>query len=174
MATSVRNIDTLVIQALVTQANAQRLDELKIKAGTIIHADASTAITQADASASDPTIVALANAVKASYNAHVASAASAATGQGAHIAADATNPTAVVDATDLTTAQTLLNDIKAKYNAHRVLLASHATADATNVIASADATNQATAVTLANELKTDINLHYAMALASTAILLVSP
>lgn len=173
MATSIRNLDSLKADQAIVQENAGRLDLLKVKAGTIIHADASPAVTTA-AATDLPTSIALANALKAAYNTHVASACDPVTGQGCHIAADATNPTAVVNATDLASVEALLNDIKAKYNAHRVLLASHATADATNVSAAAAAIDLPTSQTLANDLKTQINAHFAMAMSSTATLLVSP
>ncbi len=173
MADSIRNLDSLKSDQAITVLNARRLDALKIKAGLIIHADASTTIATANATDLASSIL-LANALKASYNAHCASACDAGTGQGCHIAADATNPTAVADATDLTSVEALLNDLKSKYNAHRVLLASHATADATNISAAAAATDQATSNTLANDLKTQLNAHYAMAMAAHATLLVSP
>lgn len=173
MADSIRNIDSLKSDQAITVLNAMRLDMLKIKAGTIFHADASATITTPDAS-DLATSITLANAIKASYNAHCASACDAATGQGAHIAADATNPTAVADATDLTSVEALLNDLQSKYNAHRVLASSHCTADTTHVSSAAAATTQGTANTLANDLKTQMNAHYAAAMASHATSLVSP
>jgi hypothetical protein len=66
---------------------------------------------------------------------------------------------ALVAATDLPTAQTLLNAIKADYNTHRASTTYHYAADATNATTAADATNQASADTLANELKADLNAH---------------
>ena len=42
--------------------------------------------------------------------------------EGIHKVADATNPVSSADASDLSTAQTLLNELKADYNAHRVLV----------------------------------------------------
>ncbi len=173
MTTTLRNLTNLKADRAITVLNQMRRDIVRMRAGVLFHVDASTAISTATA-ADLPTVIALANAIKASYNAHVASAVSATTGQGAHIAADATNPTAVADATDQTTANALLTDLKAKYNAHRVLTASHPVADATNTITSADATDLASSITLANELKTDINAHYAAALAADATNLVSP
>lgn len=82
---------------------------------------------------------------------------------GPHARADATNVSAVADATSLATAYALANDLKAKYNAHRVLLPVHYAADATNVVAAADADDEAKTVTLVNELKADINAHKALA-----------
>jgi hypothetical protein len=173
MAINIRKIGGMpAADAAVTNLQLLRLDLLKLKAGTVFHADASPAITVADSS-TDPGTVALANAVKAAYNAHLASACSSTTGQGAHLAADATNPTVVADATDLASAETLLNDLKSKYNAHRVLTTSHPTADATNTVTSANATDSGTAITLVNELKAKINAHMAAAFAAQALVLVS-
>lgn len=173
MATSVRNLDDLVARACVAVLNPLRLDLMKLKAGSIFHADASTAISTADAAAL-PTVIALANAIKASYNLHIASVCSATTGQGAHLSVDAANGITSADATDQATANTLLNEIKTDYNVHRASAVFHHTADGTNAIAAANATDLATSITLANELKTDINLHYAGAFASQALSLVMP
>lgn len=170
MATSVRNLDSAIAQALVVVANALRLDLMKLKSGSIFHADASTAISTATAS-DLPTVVALANAIKASYNLHIASVCSASTGQGAHLSVDAANGITSADATDQASANTLLNELKTDYNVHRASAVFHHTADGTNAIASANATDLATSITLANELKTDINLHYAGAFASQALAL---
>mgnify|MGYP000107702314 CR=1 FL=1 len=173
MATSVRNLDGVKTDAAVVVLNALRLDLMKLKSGSIFHADASTAIGTA-AAADLPTVIALANAIKASYNLHIASVCSASTGQGAHLSVDAANGISSADATDLASAQTLLNEIKTDYNVHRASAVFHHTADATNVIASANASDLGTSITLANELKTDINLHYAAAFASQALSIVNP
>lgn len=83
-----------------------------------------------------------------------------------HAAADATNtlaaeptPKAVYD---------LLNNLKTKYNAHRVLTAGtvHGAADSTNVVDAANATTKATAITLANQLKAKFNAHIILTAAS--------
>lgn len=168
MASVIRRLIDLLVPELLVQHKKLRLDLMKIKLGTIFHADASAAITTADAT-DLATLVVLANVIKASYVAHIASACSATTGQGAHIAADATNTVAAADATDLATAQTLLNEVKGDYNAHRILTASHPTADATNVVASANGSDLATNITLANEIKADLNAHYAAAMNHQAI-----
>ena len=168
MASILRRIPALIALALPAVFNARRLDLLKLKAGSIYHADASAAIATADAS-DLATSVTLANALKASYNAHCASACSATTGQGAHIAADATYPTAVADATDLTSVEALLNDIKSNYNSHRAVASIHATADSTNTVTAADATTQGSANTLANEIKAKLNLHFAGAFTAPAL-----
>jgi hypothetical protein len=173
MTISIRNLVGLKADRAITVQNQMRRDMLRLRAGLVFHADASAAISTANAT-TEATLVALANAEKASYNAHIASAAGATTGQGAHMAADVTNPTAVVNATNEASAITLINDIKAKYNAHRALTTAHPLADGTNVISSADATDTASAYTLANEIKTDLNAHYAAAFGAEATLLVLP
>lgn len=52
------------------------------------------------------------------------------------------------------------NDLKARYNAHRLDTEAHNAADNTNTILSADATDLSTAITLLNELLTVINDHF--------------
>lgn len=170
MAVTVRNIDALRSTEAVTQLNKLRAD--LFPSTKVFHADASPALTVALA-ADLPTVIARANACKAAYNAHIASAMSATTGQGVHIVADAANPVAAVDATDQATANTLLNELKADFNLHRALTSSHAVADAT-AVASANATDLATSVTLVNEIFTRLNAHFAGAMQMQAILLVAP
>ena len=173
MATQIRNLDSLKADQLVTEYNKLRLDCLKMKVGTLFHADASAAITTAVAT-DLPTAIARANACKASYNAHIASACSATTGQGAHIAADAANAVTSANATDQASLETLLNEMKGDYNTHRASTSFHPTADGTNAVSSANASDLATAITLVNEIVTDLNAHYAAAMSSQAIELVSP
>lgn len=56
---------------------------------------------------------------------------------------------------------TLANELKADYEAHRVLTAGsvHGAADSTNVVSAADATDLASSLTLANEIKVDYEAH---------------
>lgn len=66
------------------------------------------------------------------------------------------------NATDLPTTIALANDLKTKFNLHRVVVACHSGgADSTNVVASANATDLATSITLVNEIKTRVNAHMA-------------
>jgi len=171
MAVTVRNIDALRSTEAVTQLNKLRAD--LFPSTKVFHADASTAVSVALA-ADLPTVIARANALKAAYVAHIASAVSATTGQGVHIAADATNTISSPDATDQTSANTLLNELKADLNLHRASTTFHAVADATNVVASANATDLATSITLVNEIFTRLNAHFAGAMQMQAILLVAP
>lgn len=173
MVDSVRNIDSLQLDEMFEEYKKLRLDMLKLQAGTVCHADASTAIATADAT-NEATLVVLANALKASYNAHCASACSASSGQGVHIAADGANLVAAATATDTASAITLLNELKGDYNTHRASTSFHATADSTNAISAANATDEAEAITLANEAKGDLNAHYARAFANQAVEVVDP
>jgi len=81
--------------------------------------------------------------------------------QGIHGLADAADQTAVVDATNQGTGEALANDLKAKYELHRVKVAGnvHWAADAANAIAVVDATDEASLVALANDLKAKFNAH---------------
>lgn len=62
---------------------------------------------------------------------------------------------------DLTATNTLLNEIKADYNAHRVLTAGpvHGAADNTNTVTVADATDAPTRIALANDLRAKYQAH---------------
>lgn len=69
------------------------------------------------------------------------------------------NDVELADCFDLASAITLVNALKAAYEAHRADAGAHDAADATNTIAAADASDQATADTLADEIKLDLNTH---------------
>lgn len=170
MAVTVRNIDALRSTEAVTQLNKLRAD--LFPSTKVFHADASAALTVATAS-DLPTVLVRANACKAAYNTHIASAVSATTGQGCHIAADAANAITSPDATDQATANTLLNELKTDFNLHRALTTCHAVAD-TTAVASANATDLATSITLVNEIFTRLNAHFASAMLMQAIQLVAP
>jgi uncharacterized phage protein gp47/JayE len=79
------------------------------------------------------------------------------------VATDLTGGEVRVDAltADLATLLTLANELKADYEAHRILTSGpvHQAADTTNTIAAADATDLSSLLTLANELKADYNAH---------------
>lgn len=78
-----------------------------------------------------------------------------------HTAADATNLIAAASATDLATSITLLNDIRAKYEAHRVLTAGsvHIGADAVNAVTAPVCTDFTTALALWMDLYVKITKH---------------
>lgn len=96
--------------------------------------------------------VALANELKADYNAHLTQA-------GVHSANDTVNAVSVANATDYASAYLLLNDFKAKYNLHRASTSFHTTADSTNTLSTADASTPSTAIALANAAKLLYNYH---------------
>lgn len=81
-------------------------------------AAALTALQALAAATTEGTAVAVANAIKALYNLHVAST-------DAHDAADATNVSTSAAATDEASAITLINELKGDFNAHIVLDAAH-------------------------------------------------
>lgn len=62
---------------------------------------------------------------------------------------------------DLTALNTLLNELKGDYNAHRVLTggSEHGAADTANVVTAADATNTATRIALANDIRAQYEAH---------------
>lgn len=167
----VRNLTRLEAEALVAQHNAARLDLLKLQSGVVYHADATTAVSTANAT-SGPTALALAIALRAAYVAHCASACSATTGVGSHITADATNTLVVAVPTDEASAILTVNELKAKFNLHRVSLSFHASADSASAVSTADATDTASLWALANALKTKFNTHFAGALNSAALVVV--
>lgn len=95
------------------------VNELKAKlnqhlADDIAHDTAVSAqVTTADAVTGDSlvTAIALANALKAAYNTHLSAA-------NVHFTNDATNTIAAANATDQTSLNTLLNEMKTDVNAH--------------------------------------------------------
>jgi hypothetical protein len=105
-----------------------------------------------------PTVLVRANELRQKLISHLASTGDV----GAHRAASAATVTAAV-ATDQATANTLLNQEKARLNTHMGEADIHIINDSLNTIAAADATDLASSITLANELFTDWNLHIAAA-----------
>lgn len=157
----------------------------------------SVAVASAD-STDEPTLVVLVNEEKASYNGIVALANSIKTTLSPLTILAITEPVAVassvVDATNTATAITLVNDLKAKYNAAYLLLnqiKAELNVDGTVAIAAANLVVEATvnatdlataialsnalkvklnaAVTLANEVKADLNAVEKVVLESTAL-----
>jgi hypothetical protein len=174
VAITVRRIDGLQAQRAVFVLNLLRLDLLKLEAGQIFHADASAADVSPTA-ADLPSVIVMANNLFAEFNAHMASACSSTTGQGAHLLADTTNgPLTTAAAVDQGTADTLLNAIKTAFNAHLTQSGVHAHNDGTNTVAAANATNLGTSITLANALQTAVNAHFAAAFNHQATNLVAP
>jgi hypothetical protein len=175
MATQVRHIVRLMAEAVLAAFNQRRLDMLMVRAGKIYHADAAPAAAVSTANATDlTTSIALISALQVSYTTHIASACDATTGQGAHLATDATNVLVAAVPTDLASCETAVNELKAQFNAHLALTSSHPVADATNTVSTADASNLSTTEALANALKTKFNAHIAAAMTAPALAVISP
>lgn len=173
---SIRNLSVdPVAQGLVTNWNKVRLDMMKIKLGTVFHADATTLVTAASSDGTPATQYALVLNESQVFNTHCASACSATTGQGAHVAADATNaPIAATAVAALSTSATRLLLIKTKYTAHVSQSGKHMTNDGTNAITlSTDGTQEGNDA-LADEIKTVLNAHIGADLTSEYIELVAP
>jgi len=133
--------------------------------GCILHGATTSAIATADATDAATTI-ALANAMKSAYTAHIADT-------DAHLAADSTNTISAADATDQASANTLLNEIKGDFNAHHKSGTYHTVGGEGGIpvpadVSTADATDAATSVTLANALKVALNLHFASGFAAAS------
>lgn len=94
----------------ITLVNALKLTINRHFADTRAHKVAFTAISTATAT-DLTTAIALGNAIKSSYNTHIASTTY-------HYTADSTNSTAAANATDQSSLNTLLNELKADFNAH--------------------------------------------------------
>ena len=169
---NVRNLTNLKTDAVLVQHNVARLDMLRLQSGVVYHADATAAITTADATTA-PTALALALVLRAIYVTHCASACHATTGIGSHIAADATNTLAVAVPTDEASCILTANELKAKFNLHRVSLSFHASADSASAVATTDASNEATLWTLLNALKVKFNLHFAGALSGANLAVIA-
>lgn len=167
----VRKLTRLQAEAACSVLSALRLDLLKLRAGLVFHAEASDAV---DGYADADTFVSVTNAVGAGYTAHIESACDEVTGLGAHIAADATNVLTAPDATDLTSACTLANNIKTKANLHFASTACHAVADSVSSITASDATNLATLQTLLLDIEDQLNSHMAAAFSAEPIELIAP
>ena len=81
---------------------------------------------------------------------------------------------ALVVAVDQGTANTLLNGLKAAFNAHFTQAGVHVYNDGTNTISAASATNLATSETLANAIATAITAHFASAPTGESVAIVNP
>jgi hypothetical protein len=177
MTLQARNLPDELVYALVAAHNQRQVDSI----GSSFHLSR-TEITNrgdyrnqsvtrlsiaANALSNDAARVVRANAIKAALNLHYADMVAHDTVQTATIA--------TADATDLTSANTLINACKASYNTggHINTAGVHFTNDATNTIAAANATDAASFDTLAAEMTTDINAHMASAPAGTVVTPVS-
>lgn len=125
-----------------------------------------TAQVSADNATTKATAIALANAVRAAYEAHrvVLEDAGAAAVHGAADTTDVVTETALDSAATWTEIATLADDLRTQYEAHRALTAGsvHASADVTNTVTATAVGTVTTAIYAGlNELKTDFNAHVA-------------
>lgn len=105
------------------------------------------------------------NSLRGKIVSHLAS-----TGQtGAHATASA-EAIAAPAATDLTTAETLANELKADFNTHLTESGVHLANDVINTVTAADATDQGTLETLLAGIKAMNNAHVAAALTAAYVL----
>lgn len=163
MPTNVPNTPMSKLDAIIDYIN--NLASRERSAGACPHASFTPLVTT-PAAAALPTVLVLANALRAAYEAHRVNVESpTGSASGAHVVADATNAITAPVATDQTTANTLLNEIKTDLNAHMLLAASHYDLGgaggpaATTAVATANATDLATSIALANALLAAFNRH---------------
>jgi hypothetical protein len=88
---------------------------------------------------------------------------------GIHVAADAVNAVSSPVATNQATADTMANEMKGDYNAHRIVTpAVHGAADGTNIVTAADGDGaEGKLVTLTNDIRTQLLAHMARVASST-------
>lgn len=121
--------------------------------GPLTHKQDDTAnVVTTDIAEDEDTLVALANALKAAHNTHIASTTY-------HLAADSTNAVTSNNSTDEASAITLINELKGDLVAHRSQTGVHVGTDINVEVQYADADDSASAYLLANELKQRLNLH---------------
>ena len=111
-------------------------------------------VTSPDAAVTLATVLTLANEEREKIILHFASTGDV----GAHRAASA-EVIAAPAATDQTTADTLLDELKADLNDAMNEAGHHIVDDATNAVSAAAATDLATSITLANDIKAVFNAH---------------
>lgn len=178
MTYRIRNVNDAVIAALVKAHNDERRAQISTEFHYDISGDDVTGdvrdptqndlqVTAADGDGSLAVLLTLCANLSVIYAQHIADAH-------VHDMADTSNEIAAPIPTDLTEAQTFLNEMKADYNLHLAQASVHPNDDGTNDSTAAAATNQATSDTLADELKADLNAHMNDALVGQGIQLISP
>lgn len=152
----------LPLTLAATQARVQEVAQTLALAGLVVHYEAGgTQVAAAAAPDGEAEVVAMANAVKAAYVAHLANT-------DLHSAADVTNTIAADDATNLATSYALLNELKDDFNAHVATFDIHRSpTGAPRTILSADASSAGTAEALAFELARKFNMHSASGIGGT-------
>ena len=172
MSREVRKLNKEIADALVTEVNKLKCDALSFYAVALFHAEATSAITEDDATVDGyaTSSVALVNTEVTAYNTHRVAVYDGVSNFGAHYAADSTHTITAPVATDLTSAIT-----RAKFNLHILTMASHAgNADTVNTVTATNASDEASLVTLVNQIKSKMNSHFAAAMSSQSMTLVDP
>lgn len=143
----------------VLGATVSELVTVLALSGAVVHYDADTDLVAETAVDGEAEIVTRANALKVAYEAHRADT-------DLHSSADSTNAVSAANATNLATAQTLLNELKADINAHLAVATIHRRASvAPFLVSAADASDEATAEALALDISKKLNLHTTSGLA---------
>lgn len=135
----------------------------KVLSPTLLRLKASS-FNVVDIVATTADLVELANNIKLSYNFHLSQIIQNGSNLvGVHGTNDSVNIVSVANATNLITAIALLNDLRIKFEAHRINQSGtpdvHPNADTDNIINSLTATDLNSAIILANELKRDYENH---------------
>lgn len=119
------------------------------------HRRIDTAVEDTADATNAATAYALANSLKAKFNAHAAATAF-------HFAADSTNEVEADNADSVAELVLLANEIKADFNAH-LSDTGHLVSDTKNAVVAANATDTDSAIVLLNEAKVKYNAHLASA-----------
>lgn len=142
-----------ILDKLITAVNELLVEKLR---GNTVHkvSDGVNVITHIPTIAVTDDIIDLEQELIDDYELHIAATTY-------HLAADSTN--VVTELGVAKEAYTLLDEIKADYNAHRILTAGgvHAGTDAVNVVSAANATTKALAVALSNAIRTAFVANFA-------------
>jgi len=167
---NVRALTQLEATALVGQYNALRADTAKAHLKLVLHVQAVPSTISAVDSGD---LVATTNALVTAYEAHRVSVFSATTNLGAHGSSDTTNAVTAPVATDLATAITRANELKADLNAHIAVTAKHITSSSA-AVAAADATDSPSLLTLVTDIRAVLLAHVTSAFTSEGITLIAP
>jgi hypothetical protein len=166
-----RALTKLKADRAIEVLNQIRLDLLKLRAGTVYHASATDEIVDGYGDG----YVLRTNSYVTAYSTHIASVCDASTGVGAHISEDSTNIVSAPVATDLASAITRANELKADFNSHITLTGAHAgVADSIHTVSASDATDEASLLTLLDDLLEQLNGHFAGSFTADAIELIAP
>lgn len=135
-------------KALVEELN--KIQTSLVQQGVLLHLEnLGDDVVSVPAAADLPTVIVVANALKAAFNAH-------APRENYHVVADETQVIAAANASDQSTANALLNEIKADFNLHAAVTY-HRVAD--TAVSTANASDLATSIALANALVAAWNKH---------------